>query len=157
MTSQSSNDAVVIDPSKIINLTDFELAECDVLKMGYDIEDPHVIWTDKQEKKLVQELWKVVPFPAYETLRLPLDLACNYDKPTHAYMKTCYENLLNPNELRSVGEKINNHGGFRAMQAGFYVLKLYACNNTPAPVKMLIKSYAFKISAAWHGIGHWQY
>ena len=118
----------------------------------------------EKEIEIMQEVLERNVYPDHEDVVEPIadvfDWAAEYGEENHECMEAIWCNNTDRDLIERMGEKINNRGGFQAMQANYYTLlhvfrTLYTNVEDP---KVLIawSRLNFLINVAWHGVGEWR-
>lgn len=112
-----------------------------------------------------------IPFPTYTTCcRILAERKHDHLKPQllatctpelHHLLEECYRNLENPDALKSIGETINQLGGFLLMQYVFYILARILPYLGKEYIPKLDDRREFvastcMVESAWDGVGQWQ-
>lgn len=118
----------------------------------------------KSEIKIMKEFISKNPYPSYdeiESIILSLEpkefaMFCysEYGYENHKDCKEIYENMTDMKICRKIGQRINDRGGFTAMQANYYVLKM--CTPTFKSNSFVVKTFPSVIQSYFDGIGEWQ-
>jgi hypothetical protein len=126
-----------------------------------------------EERKNLAAFVMFNPFPSYrevtsgmddflagnrldtETCKSVLDWKSEYGTENHCLCKSIYDDFSNPvsrlSTARLAGERINDRGGFQAMQGNFYTMINFI--EFPHFAKCVFKR---KLELNWDGIGEWR-
>ena len=114
----------------------------------------------EREEKEVEDYVKSHPYPSFDEMERRIlkarrmDWWAEYGGDNHLCCKIIYENSCDEDIVRRMGEKINEMGGFQALQANYHVLSHLLGLRNPDN-KVSVQTIPRVIEMFWNGVGEW--
>ena len=107
----------------------------------------------------LKEFIKTSPYPSYEEmceriLHSNFSIkSSEYGNIQHKACKIIYENFTDRYTVRKMGEKINKHGGFKSLQACFYIMLHFSPFKDISLENHELSTFPVLLDLFWNRIG----
>ena len=120
---------------------------------------------EDKEIEITVEVIERNAYPDYEDvedmIENMIELWAEYGNENHECMERIWNNIVDRDLIQTMGEQINERGGFVSMQGCYYILlhafrTLHKKQLNEPRVLIAWSKMKFLINVAWDGVGDWR-